>query len=205
MNKFFTLLVAAAFAFSFVPQPTQVHAQGAGCEQDVVVQADDWLSKIADKVYGDILAFPAIVEATNAAAADDDSYAAIEDANVIEVGQKLCIPSSDDASAALEGGAAESEASAGANSVSIIAVQHAECAWDSFWCTVQAGIEQGAVDNNVDVTILAPDEFDLDKTASLIEQAVAAQPDAIMLTVTDPVLFADPINSAIDAGIPVIA
>ncbi|MEM7799805.1 MAG: sugar ABC transporter substrate-binding protein [Chloroflexota bacterium] len=87
----------------------------------------------------------------------------------------------------------------------IIAVQHAECAWDSFWCTVQAGIEQGAADNNVNVTILAPDEFDINKTASLIEQAVAAQPDAIMLTVTDPTVFADPIQAALDLGIPVVA
>ena len=87
----------------------------------------------------------------------------------------------------------------------IIAVQHAECAWDSFWCTVQAGIEQGAADNNVNVTILAPDEFDIDKTASLIEQAVAAQPDAIMLTVTDATVFADPIQAALDLGIPVVA
>ncbi len=89
--------------------------------------------------------------------------------------------------------------------LNIFAVQHAECSWDSFWCTVQAGIEQGAKDNNVKVTILAPDEFDLDKTASLIEQAVAANPDAIMLTVTDSVLFKGPIMKAIDAGIPVIA
>ncbi|HEX5637636.1 MAG TPA: substrate-binding domain-containing protein, partial [Gammaproteobacteria bacterium] len=89
--------------------------------------------------------------------------------------------------------------------LNIIAVQHAECSWDSFWCTVQAGIEQSAKDNNVNVTILAPDEFDLDKTASLIEQAVAANPDAIMLTVTDSVLFKEPIMKAIDAGIPVIA
>lgn len=89
--------------------------------------------------------------------------------------------------------------------LNIFAVQHAECSWDSFWCTVQAGIEQSAKDNNVNVTILAPDEFDLDKTASLIEQAVAANPDAIMLTVTDAVLFKAPIMKAIDAGIPVIA
>ena len=72
--------------------------------------------------------------------------------------------------------------------VTIFAVQHAECSWDSFWCTVQAGITKGAEDNNVDVTVLAPDDFDLDKTASLIEQAVAANPDGIMLTVTDPVV-----------------
>jgi len=89
--------------------------------------------------------------------------------------------------------------------LNIFAVQHAECSWDSFWCTVQAGIEQSAKDNNVNVTILAPDEFDLDKTASLIEQAVAANPDGIMLTVTDAVLFKEPIMKAIDAGIPVIA
>jgi simple sugar transport system substrate-binding protein len=89
--------------------------------------------------------------------------------------------------------------------LNIFAVQHAECSWDSFWCTVQAGIEQSAQDNNVNITILAPDEFDLDKTASLIEQAVAANPDAIMLTVTDSVLFKEPIMKAIDAGIPVIA
>src|SRR3990172_9291747 len=89
--------------------------------------------------------------------------------------------------------------------LNIFAVQHAECSWDSFWCTVQAGIEQSAIDNNVNITILAPDEFDLDKTASLIEQAVAANPSAIMLSVTDPVLFKEPIMKAIDAGIPVIA
>jgi hypothetical protein len=35
------------------------------CQQDYTVQADDWLSKIAEKFYGDILAFPAIAEATN--------------------------------------------------------------------------------------------------------------------------------------------
>ncbi len=206
MKKLFTMLLAIAFVASFVPQPTVVQAQAGGCEENVVVQADDWLSKIADKFFGDVLAFPAIVDATNAANGEDDSYAKIDNADVIEPGWKLCIPSSEAAAQTLsDGGGASASSGGGGDTISIIAVQHAECSWDSFWCTVQAGIEQGAADNGVDVTILAPDEFDLDKTASLIEQAVAAQPDAIMLTVTDPVLFADPINSAIDAGIPVIA
>src|SRR4030067_3005449 len=57
----------------------------------------------------------------------------------------------------------------------------------------------------VEVTILGPDKFDLEKTASLIDQAVAAQPDGIGLTVTDPVLFKDQIMKALDAGIPVLA
>ena len=48
------------------------------CESDIVVQADDWLSKLAEKSYGDPLAYPAISEATNAKAQTDDSYATIE-------------------------------------------------------------------------------------------------------------------------------
>jgi len=55
-----------------------------------------------------------------------------------------------------------------------IFVQHALCAWDSFWCTVEAGIRQAADDMNVNVTVLGPDEFDLEKVAQLIDQAVAA-------------------------------
>lgn len=182
--------------------------QAPMCEQDVTVQTDDWLSKLSDKFYGDVLAYPAIVEATNQANASDDSYARIDNPDLIEPGWKLCIPSAEEAAQMLGGGAPSAAAPAAVDPnrrISVIAVQHAECSWDSFWCTVQAGIQKGAEDNNVDVTVLAPDEFDLDKTASLIEQAVAANPDAIMLTVTDPVLFADPINRAIDAGIPVIA
>ncbi|HRV92236.1 MAG TPA: bifunctional 2',3'-cyclic-nucleotide 2'-phosphodiesterase/3'-nucleotidase [Anaerolineae bacterium] len=60
--------------------------------QEYTVQADDWLSKIADKFYGDVLAYPTIMDATNAKAAEDESFAVIDDPNVIEVGQKLWIP-----------------------------------------------------------------------------------------------------------------
>jgi tungstate transport system substrate-binding protein len=67
------------------------------CEQEVVVQADDWLSKIAEKVYGDVFTYSAIAEATNAKSAEDASFATIENVDVIEVGWKLCIPSAADA------------------------------------------------------------------------------------------------------------
>lgn len=63
------------------------------CASEVTVQADDWLSKIAEKEYGDPLLYPALVTATNAAAATDSSYTAIADPNTIEVGWKLCVPS----------------------------------------------------------------------------------------------------------------
>jgi Cu-Zn family superoxide dismutase len=67
-------------------------AQTEGEGQEYVVQADDWLSKIADKFYGDMFAYPSIVEATNAMAAEDDSFAMIDNPDVIEIGQKLWIP-----------------------------------------------------------------------------------------------------------------
>jgi simple sugar transport system substrate-binding protein len=89
--------------------------------------------------------------------------------------------------------------------LNLIFVQHALCAWDSFWCTVENGIRSAADDMNVNATILGPDSFDLERVAVLIDQAVAAQPDGIALTVTDPDLFREPIQRALDAGIPVVA
>lgn len=71
------------------------------CEQDVIVQANDSLSKLAQQFYGDVLAFPAIIEATNAKATSDSSYTKIDNASVIAVGSKLCIPSQADAQAIL--------------------------------------------------------------------------------------------------------
>jgi branched-chain amino acid transport system substrate-binding protein len=65
------------------------------------VQADDWLSKLADKFYGDIFAWPAIWLATNARAADDAAFAVIDNPNLIEIGQQLWIPSAADAQALL--------------------------------------------------------------------------------------------------------
>lgn len=100
---------------------------------------------------------------------------------------------------------AEPAQPAGTEPLKFIMVQHALCAWDSFWCTVEDGIQTAAKQMGVEVTVLGPDKFDLEKTASLIDQAVAAQPDGIGLTVTDAVLFKEPIMKALEAGIPVIA
>ena len=66
----------------------------AGCAEDYVVQANDSLSTIADKYFGDIEAYQRIVEATNTVAADNQIYAVIDDPDVINVGQTLCIPGS---------------------------------------------------------------------------------------------------------------
>jgi len=55
------------------------------------------LSKIAEKVYGDVFAYPAIAEATNAKSAQDNAFTYIENVDVIEIGWKLCLPSAADA------------------------------------------------------------------------------------------------------------
>lgn len=85
---FSTLLTGVAFAAA--PPP-----QDGG--QEYTVQADDWLSKLADKFYGDIFSWPAIWLATNEKAAEDDTFAVIDNPDLIEVGQKLWIPDAEEA------------------------------------------------------------------------------------------------------------
>ena len=80
------------------PTPTPLPPDATpepGSDQEYIVQAEDWLSKIADKFYGNPQAYPAIFDATNEKAAEDDSYLVIEDPNLIYVGQKLWIPAID--------------------------------------------------------------------------------------------------------------
>lgn len=95
-----SVLFLLALALSLAPNHAMAQDEVV-CDADVIVQADDWLSKIADKFFGDPLAFPAIADATNAKAATDESYAQIDNVDVIEVGWKLCIPTGEEAQAAL--------------------------------------------------------------------------------------------------------
>ncbi len=67
--------------------------------QDYTVQADDWLSNLADKFYGDVNAYWAIMSATNKANAEDPSYAKIVNPDAVEVGSKLRIPDKAEAEA----------------------------------------------------------------------------------------------------------
>jgi len=61
------------------------------------VQKDDWLSKIADKEYGDVMAYTAIVHYTNLKAQEDTQFAKIANPDRIEVGWLLYIPTSEEA------------------------------------------------------------------------------------------------------------
>jgi ABC-type branched-subunit amino acid transport system substrate-binding protein len=102
MKKHFSLFLIAAVLLVAAPAVAAAPPQQDG-GQDYVVVADDWLSKLSDKFLGDVLAYPAITYYTNQMNAEDDSYAQITDSNVIEVGWKIYIPSSEEAQAYFSG------------------------------------------------------------------------------------------------------
>ncbi len=93
MKKFLTVVILLSLLTIVLPA-SLVSAQGG---EDYTVQADDWLSKLADKFYGDANAYWAIMSATNQANREDPSYAKITNPDTIEVGDKLRIPSNEDA------------------------------------------------------------------------------------------------------------
>jgi hypothetical protein len=54
--------------------------------EEYIVQADDWLSSIAGKSLGDVMAYPALVAATNQQHAVDETFAQITNPDL------TCIP-----------------------------------------------------------------------------------------------------------------
>jgi iron(III) transport system substrate-binding protein len=101
MFKRFIFALTTLALLSGLLSPAMAAPPPADGGQTYVVQADDWLSKLSDKFYGDPLAYPAIVDATNTKAAADPSFTPIDNPDLIEVGQKLFIPSAQEASAIL--------------------------------------------------------------------------------------------------------
>jgi tungstate transport system substrate-binding protein len=104
IKKFFVLFVLSMVALSSGSRVWAVPSfqEAVVCEQEVTVQADDWLSKIAEKIYGDVSAYPAIAEATNSKNAEDNTFAKIDNVDVIEVGWKLCLPGAAEAEALMQ-------------------------------------------------------------------------------------------------------
>lgn len=158
--------ITSLFVLLLTLAPTSTLAQNnIACETEVIVQADDWLSKIAAKFYNDPLTFPAIVEATNSQSAADNSYATIDNPDVIEIGWKLCIPSQADALALL----GQSEAMAASDlpdSVVPITLIHLN---DVYEITPVSGGREGG----------------LARVATLRKQLLAENPNTFMLLAGD--------------------
>lgn len=107
-----SLLLSALTPLSVLAAPPM---QAADCAQEYTIQADDWLSKIADKFLGEVKAYPAIVTATNQKHATDATYAEISNPDLIEIGWKICVPSTAEAQSSLATGASPAAALEPAN------------------------------------------------------------------------------------------
>ncbi|MCQ3976815.1 MAG: hypothetical protein DPW09_25590 [Anaerolineae bacterium] len=94
-----TVLLPPAEAPAAMEEPVMAASETV-CAESYVVQADDTMGLIANKFLGNTQAYNLIVEATNAAAAADATYTSIDDPNIINVGQALCIPGSAEETAA---------------------------------------------------------------------------------------------------------
>ncbi len=102
-KKLINLLIVLVFVLGLLPGVA--FAQGGG--NLYTVQKDDWLSKIAEKEYGDSLAYTAIMHFNNLKAAEDSSISKIDDPNTLEVGWTIFLPAAEEASAYMSSGAME--------------------------------------------------------------------------------------------------
>lgn len=96
-----TVILALSVLLALVPAASAAPSSAVTCDQTYTVTAGDWLSKISDKFLGSVTAYWAIMAQTNQKAAEDTSFAKLANADQIEVGQKLCVPSQADATAFL--------------------------------------------------------------------------------------------------------
>lgn len=76
---------------------------------------------------------------------------------------------------------------------------------DPFWATVIKGHNEMMKRLNVKSTYAAPEKFSVADFVNLLNSAIAAKPDGIAVTITDPTAVLDPVTRARAAGIPVVA
>jgi len=86
----------------------------------------------------------------------------------------------------------------------IIVVTHGQAA-DSFWLIVRNGIEIAAKETDSDVDYRSPEKFDLQAMARLIDEAVASEPDGLVVSIPDAAVLSKSVRAAVAAKIPVIS
>lgn len=192
LKKIVSLMIVLSAMLFTVPQVT--HAAAPACAKDVSVQADDWLSKVAEKELGAIGAYPAIALATNMKHAEDSSYALVVDPNVVEVGWKLCIPSTADAQ------------TLNATRYKIMQNTKGPGSGNPFWRIVEEGAESAAKAwGVVDLTEQAPpQESDVQTQINQLEDFLTKQPNGLSLAATDKVALNSTLDKYKAAGVPVV-
>ena len=82
---------------------------------------------------------------------------------------------------------------------------------DPFWGVVMKGMEESAdylnkaTDDTINATYSGPAKYSVEQLVDMLNSAIAARPDGIAVTITDPDALDQPLRRAIDMGIPVIA
>ncbi len=102
-KKFVSLLILVTLVVTLFPAIVVAAPPAQAGGKTYTIQKDDWLSKVAEKEYGDPLAYPAIVYYNNKQAAEDETLTVIDDPNVIEVGWTIYLPSPEEATAYMIG------------------------------------------------------------------------------------------------------
>jgi peptide/nickel transport system substrate-binding protein len=102
-KKLISLLILAILIVGLLPAAAVAAPPPQEGGKVYTVQKDDWLSRLAEKEYGDVFAFPAIVYYTNLKAAEDSTFSRIVDPNLIEVGWTIYLPTAEEAAAFLGG------------------------------------------------------------------------------------------------------
>jgi simple sugar transport system substrate-binding protein len=90
-----------------------------------------------------------------------------------------------------------------ASDVHIIFVTHGQ-ANDSYWSVVKNGLQAAAKTTGAKVDYFAPETWDVVQMAHMIDAAVAAKPDGIVVTIPDVSALKEHIDAAKAAGIPVV-
>ena len=88
--------------------------------------------------------------------------------------------------------------------IKIYVVTHGQAS-DPFWSVVKKGVDQAAHDMCVTAIYEAPPTFDMVAMGQLIDTAVAAHPDGLVVSIPDANALGPHIKAAVTAGIPVIS
>lgn len=186
-----SVIVTIALLVALVPVASAAPPLQEG--QAYTVQKDDWMWKLAEKYVGDKYAYPAIAIATNAKHAEDPTYAFIWNMDLIEVGDKLYIPSAEEAQTIIE-------------TKHAIQVETKDIAANNpFWAAVWEGAEETAERWLVDLTLNAPtSEADVDVQIAQVEDAITKGVEALVVAPTDASALNPTFDKAKAAGIPVL-
>ncbi len=105
-KKLLSLFVLFALILTMLPAAAGAAPLGQGGSL-YTIQKDDWLSKLAEKEYGDPLAYTAIVHFNNLQAEEDSSLTKIDNPNLIEPGWTIYLPAAEEAQEFMASGGQE--------------------------------------------------------------------------------------------------